>query len=136
MKTTRSIALLFCLASSAVCQELPNTPKPVLNTFDYVQIASLAGAHFGDILTTREFMLDPCRCFHEVNPIAPHTPSWGPLLAYHGAWVVTNTYVTYKLEKHHHKLLARELRSVQIGVEVKAFTSNQIAVNRIRSVKK
>ena len=105
---------------------LPPTPQPVQKSVfhvdDYAGIVLLTSLHLGDIVSTREFMHDPCKCMHEINPIAPHTPNWGAQLAYHGAWVGLNTWATYRLEKRHHRVLAWELRGAQIGVE--AFTVN------------
>lgn len=132
MKALAAIAVLSALGCAA--QEVPQAPRPnqpVFQISDYVGIATLTAFHVGDIITTREFMNNPCKCMTEMNPIAPHGRALGPLLLYHGGWIAANTFITYKLEKHHHHLAAWAVRGTEIGVEMWAVRHNESSIDRV-----
>lgn len=103
-------------------------PQPVFRTSDYVGIAALAGLHMGDVITTYQGQNSICHCVHEGNPLSPAASNLAGLIAYHAAWVGANAFVTYKLEKHHHRVIAWEIRIAQAGVEAYVVGHN-IRVN-------
>lgn len=120
-------ALAFVLISSqAPCQDIT---KPAATTklpflMDRTDLA-LAGADLGlrtlDIYTSNRAFRDPCKCYYEVDPIAP-TSTKGIIAFQLGAFALGQV-ARYELEKHHHRKLAK-LLAIDVTSEAEAVSRN------------
>jgi hypothetical protein len=118
-------AIITLVLSTTVlgAQALPDAPKPS-NKLDRTLILLDFGARTADLVSTRNFLNNPCKCIHEVDPIAPHTASLGPQLAFQYGMFGLVTGGSQLLRKHHHTKLATALLMWDIGDEVYAVQSN------------
>jgi hypothetical protein len=121
---TAVIASFFLLG--AIIGQSQETRKPEnFNTKFVIALFSAdATVRALDGYTTVKLLNDPCRCYHESDPIAPKGGSIaaaaafqaGALAAvYGGAWI---------LNKHHHTKMARALLLIDIGSESYAVGRN------------
>jgi len=123
---------LLCLLSTFACAEdasiLPNAPKPNLKPktaiVDHVLMGVDVGMRWGDVVTTRQFMLSECHCNHEMNPIAPHTPGWGEQVAFQMGMAAVVYEGSSWLRRRGHRKLARVLIIADIASETWAVQNN------------
>lgn len=126
-----TIALLSLLSTFTYAEDaaiLPNAPQPNLKPktaiVDHMLTGVDVGLRWGDVLTTRQFMLNPCNCHHEINPIAPHTPGWAEQVSFQmGMALVVNGGSSWLRRKGHRKL-ARIVVIADIASETWALQNN------------
>jgi len=128
-----TIIVGFVLSISAISGRgedlltLPNAPRPALRQPDRLNKVLWAvdmGLRTGDAITTHQFLTHPCKCFHEVDPIAPKSGGWGEQFAFqYGAGMAVGISSRW-LERRGHRKLARTLLVVDIASEVWAVQNN------------
>jgi len=134
--STKKVAVIivgFVLSVSALAEggegieRLPNAPRPAQARESRVNKALWIvdmGLRTGDAITTHNFLTHPCKCFKELDPIAPHTGGWGEQFAFqYGAGMAVGIGSRW-LERRGHKKLARTLLVVDIASEVWAVQNN------------
>lgn len=77
-----------------------------------------------DAYSTHRLLSDPCRCFVERDPIAPHTSNWGAQIAFQGSMFVLVNGSAYLLNRHHHERWAKAILLIDIASEGVATTNN------------
>jgi hypothetical protein len=81
-----AILLVFIsLAMAGGAQELPSAPTPhnhPIGRLEASLLAADAAVRLGDGVTTYRFLSDPCRCYHEIDPIAPHSANAAKIAAF------------------------------------------------------
>lgn len=99
--------LFACImsASSAVSQELPDAPQPHHHRFltiDNGLAVSDVVVRSIDTYSTHQFLTNPCGCWHEIDPIAPHGAAYGPLIAFQAGFAAAFITINHFAQKNHH----------------------------------
>jgi hypothetical protein len=88
----------------------------------------LVGAEIGiriaDTISTHTNLTDPCRCFVESDPLAPHSGSWGKEIAFQSLAAMAVIGGARFLAHKHHTHLANALLSADIADESLAVSHN------------
>jgi hypothetical protein len=116
-KVLAAIALL-CLA----------VPSNAENIFHHKKEIAVVALHIGDAITTHMALNNPCQCFHEGNPLAPGSGSWGSQIAFHAALGGVALGGAYLLRHHNAPKPANFILWESIAVESFAVTNNAIAL--------
>lgn len=97
----------LCFAPVAHSQQLGlSTLNPKIQGIDQNLFRADALLRVGDVITTYDFLHDPCHCFYEANPIAPSGNTSQIVVFQAGALMVIGVVHNY-LINHHHPVLAR-----------------------------
>lgn len=121
MKIVRLVAIVGLFAAQTLfAQSLPDAPTRL----DHALYAADMTIRALDFKTTRDFMRSPCRCFTEMDPIAPHTSAIGPQAAFQFGLSAAVILGSRELAKHHHPRWARALLIVDIVDESIAVGNN------------
>src|SRR5882762_9256921 len=77
-----------------------------------------------DGYSTIKLLNDPCRCFHESDPIAPKGGSIAATAAFQAGALAAVYGGAWLLNRHHHAKMARALLMIDIGSESYAVGRN------------
>jgi hypothetical protein len=99
-------------------------PHKETHWVDRSLLATDAILRVGDGITTSLLLNDPCRCYYEVDPIAPKGGRWWEVYGFQAAAEGSLTTGSRWLSARHHKKLARTAMILSIGGEVWAMQLN------------
>lgn len=141
MTPTVIIALLLASATFCYSQSLPNapsqkiSPKQSLTTldkgnFDDNLYRTDTLLRIGDSITTHLFLHNPCKCFYEVDPIAPSDGKWTSIFLFQATassaiWSSHNLLIA-----HGHRRIARLVILADIISESYAVGHNAYILKR------
>lgn len=77
-----------------------------------------------DAYSTHRLLSDPCKCFGERDPIAPHTPNWGAQIGFQAGMFALVTGSAYMLNRHHHERWAKAVLFLDLASEGIAVGNN------------
>lgn len=77
-----------------------------------------------DTKSTHDLLSNPCHCFKESDPIAPHTGNYAALIAFQAGTTAAMVYGHNLLVNHGHPKLARTILLIDIGSEAYAVGHN------------
>jgi hypothetical protein len=103
-------------------QALPDHPKP--RTVDFALYAADVTVRSLDIASTHKLLADPCHCYKELDPVAPHTANPAILTAFQYGAAAGIIFGTRYFERHGHKRIARALLIADIVSESVAVGRN------------
>jgi hypothetical protein len=118
-------AALLLLSLPCVAQTYIPDLRPKLLTFNDYLRAGDALMRAGDAYTTHRFMDNPCHCFYERDPMAPHTGNMAELSLFQGAVSAAINYESRRLEPKHPRW-SRALLIGDIASESVAVTNNAL----------
>ena len=77
-----------------------------------------------DMKTTHDLLGNSCHCFHEVDPIAPHTANYAAQASFQYGMAAAVTFAGLELRKHNHPRWARVVMLADIADEGYAVGHN------------
>jgi hypothetical protein len=126
------IMVLVGCAKLMFSQELPAHPQPTFakraatlaTTNDRYLLALDGTLRSLDMKTTHDLLSNPCHCFKEDDPIAPHDGNYAKQVLFQGGMTALITLGHYELAKHNHPKWARALVLADIASESYAVGHN------------
>lgn len=141
MTPTVIIALLLASATFCYSQSLPDAPSQKISpkqSLTTLEVGNLdenlyrfdSLLRVGDSVTTHMFLHDPCKCFVEVDPVAPNDGRWTSIMVFQTAsssaiWSSHNLLIT-----HGHRRIARMVLLADIISESYAVGHNAYIIKR------
>jgi hypothetical protein len=117
----RSLRALGAIA--VVCLAAPSHAQ---NPFHHKKEIAVVALHLADAITTHEALSNPCHCFREENPLAPHSGSWGTQIGFHMGIAGLAIGGAYWFRHHGVPKYGNFVLWESIGIESAAVTSNAI----------
>jgi len=97
---------------------------PFVTKFTIALFSADATVRALDGYSTVKLLNDPCRCFHESDPIAPKGGSIAATAAFQAGALAAVYGGAWLLNRHHHAKMARALLMIDIGSESYAVGRN------------
>lgn len=121
----RSLKVLGAIA--LICLTVPLDAE---NPFHHKKEIAVLALHVADAITTHQALTNPCQCFHEADPLAPKSGSWGSQIAFHALIGGLAIGGAHWFRHHDAPKYASFLLWESITVESVAVTSNAVVLEK------